>query len=423
MKLALKGNKVIWLQLLLLFVASCAMVYSSCVSLALRAGNPPIIIVLKHIAHYLIGFAVLLGCYFIIPMKWWRTLSIPAAIFIAVALVLAKVVGNGRSINIGFDFQPSEFAKTSTVLFLAWVLENKKLETFKEYAFWVLAPLGVTLLLCLMGSASATILIALIAGVILVSAQIKKRFLLYTAGIALAAILAIIGLHYSLKGLGGDSPFGRIDTVVARMERFFDNRDETTLSPEERAEKKTKEFQQETAQMAIQLGAFGKAKGPQGPGGSITREKLPNAFDDYIFCVIVEEWGILGAIAIILIYLTLFYQCILIARRCTQTYSTVTVLGLSFMIVLQAMLHILVNIGAFPVTGQTLPMISRGGSATLSVSIALGIILSINRSLDNQDQAKLAETEVAVTEEVPDMPPIEIISNEETSEDNEIREF
>ena len=150
------------------------------------------------------------------------------------------------------------------------------------------------------------------------------------------------------------------------------------MTPAEIQEKKDKDFQAQNAIEAIQLG---KLTG-RGPGNSLKRDILPNAYDDYIYSIIVEEYGLFGGIIVIWLYLWFFVRCIRIAQSCKKEYSTIVVLGLSFLIVLQAFLHILVNIGIFPVTGQTLPMISKGGSSLVIMSIAFGVILAINRTIE-----------------------------------------
>ena len=181
----------------------------------------------------------------------------------------------------------------------------------------------------------------------------------------------MIGIH-KLTGF-----FSRFDTFEARVERFVSSEDQE-MTPAEIQEKKDKDFQAQNAIEAIQLG---KLTG-RGPGNSLKRDILPNAYDDYIYSIIVEEYGLFGGIFVIWLYLWFFVRCIRIAQSCKKEYSTILVLGLSFLIVLQAFLHILVNIGIFPVTGQTLPMISKGGSSLVIMSIAFGVILAINRTIE-----------------------------------------
>jgi cell division protein FtsW len=125
---------------------------------------------------------------------------------------------------------------------------------------------------------------------------------------------------------------------------------------------------------------------PKGPGNSTQRHILPNAYDDYVYAIIVEEYGIWGAVGILLLYLILLYRAVVIARSCTRAFSMVAVLGMMSLIVFQAMLHMGVTVGILPVTGQTLPFVSLGGSSLVTTGFALGIILSISRATEERTQ-------------------------------------
>jgi cell division protein FtsW len=122
---------------------------------------------------------------------------------------------------------------------------------------------------------------------------------------------------------------------------------------------------------------------------------LPHPYSDYIFAIIIEEWGLIGAMAVIMLYLTFLFRSIALAKKCTQMFSVMTVIGLAIIIVLQAFLHILVNVGILPVTGHTLPLISLGGSSIIIMSGAFGIILSVSRTIEksNEVAAKNEEDE------------------------------
>ena len=182
--------------------------------------------------------------------------------------------------------------------------------------------------------------------------------------------------------------FSRIDTFTARVERHFSD-EEAGMSAAEQQELEDKQFQERQAREAIQLGGIlGR-----GPGNSIKRDILPNAYDDYIYSIIVEEYGLIGGAFVIFLYLWFFYRCLRIAASCKKDFSLITVLGLSTLITLQAFLHIFVNTGIIPVTGQTLPMISRGGSSLIIMSSAFGIILSVNRTIVIKDMKLKAQKE------------------------------
>jgi cell division protein FtsW len=151
-----------------------------------------------------------------------------------------------------------------------------------------------------------------------------------------------------------------------------------------------KEYQSKEAEQAIQLGGL---KG-LGPGNSIKRNTLPNPYDDYIYSIIVEEWGLIVGSLVLFLYIWFLFRCVIIAQACKKPFAALSVIGLGCLITFQALIHIAVNIGAIPETGQTLPMISHGGTAYILMSAALGIILSINRTIEiskeNEEKAKKA---------------------------------
>ena len=178
--------------------------------------------------------------------------------------------------------------------------------------------------------------------------------------------MGVVAVAFAVSVISGGKVFSRFSTFGERIERHFSGDDTAEMSAAELAEYNEKTFQADQAREAIQLGGiFGR-----GPGNSIKRDILPNAYDDYIYSIIIEEYGLMGGL-----------------------FSILTVLGLSTLITMQAFLHIFVNIGILPVTGQTLPMISRGGSALVIMSCAFGIILSVNRTIEIKDLKLKAEKE------------------------------
>ena len=225
--------------------------------------------------------------------------------------------------------------------------------------------------------------VCFISFIILICSKVPGKYLLWTVPIAIGAVGVIFTVH-ELTGA-----FSRIDTFEARVVRFVSRDDSAEMSAAELQEQRDKTFQEQQAREAIQLGGIlGR-----GPGNSIKRDILPNAYDDYIYSIIVEEYGLAGGAFVIFLYLWFFYRCLKIASSCRKDFSLIAVLGLSSLITLQALLHIFVNTGIIPVTGQTLPMISRGGSSLVIMSSAFGIILSVNRTVEIQDLRIKAEKE------------------------------
>lgn len=384
----LHGDLIIWLVILLLALISIVAVYSSSSALAYRYDTTTSAYLWKQFVFVLIGFTGLIVCYFI-PLKWYRIGSVFLLLFsigcLAYITVKGAVVNEAaRWIEIGpITFQPSEFAKIAVVLYLARILEVKNFNNFKTYALWILLPLGIVCVLCLYGSVSATAIIGITAFIILVCAGIKWRYIWMTIGIVVIC-LSMVFLIHSITG-----KFSRLDTFTARIERFFMDEDLSTMSAAEIQEYKEKTYQSEQAKEAIQLGGlFGR-----GPGNSLKKETLPHPYSDFIFTLIVEETGLFGGLIVMLLYLWFFSRCIAIARACKRLDTTIMVLGLGLLITLQAFVHILVNVDIFPVTGQTLPLVSLGGTSYLIMSCAFGIILSINRTIEVKIEIEKSKNE------------------------------
>lgn len=384
----LHGDQIIWLVILLLALISIVAVYSSSSALAYKNETSTFTYLFKQMGYVSIGFIALLICYRI-PLSWYRKGSILLLLFSAgllLYIVFKGVVLNhaARWIQLGpLSFQPSELAKIAVILYLARILETHKFDTFKEYIIWILVPLGAVCILSLIGSVSATLIIGVTAFVILICAGINWKYIAYTVGIVIVALSLVFLVH---KAFG---TFSRLDTFTARIERFFSPEDVESMSAEERQEYKEKNFQSEQAKQAIQLGGLTG----RGPGNSLKKDTLPHPYSDFIFALIVEELGLFGGLFLIMLYLWFFSRCITIAKLCTKMYSTVVVLGLGFLITLQAFIHILVNVGIFPVTGQTLPLVSLGGTSLLIMSCAFGIILSVNRTIEIKIEIEKSKNE------------------------------
>lgn len=387
-RLKLKGNGRIWIVVALLCMISLLAVYSSSSSLAYISGKSNLSFFFKQLSFVIMGMVSLAICY-MIPMKWYRLMSIPLFATSCFLLLLTILVGktiNGaeRWLSIGFiNFQPSELAKISLVLYLARVIEYKKLDTFKEYALNVLLPVGTMIALAMMGSVSVMMVMSIITFVILVIAGVKWSHLFKTIliGIGMLAFAVVLNKIFDIDALK------RLDTAESRITVMFSkDKDKEEMTPEERQRMEDKTFQADMAALAIANGGiFGK-----GPGNSEQKNLLPHPYSDFIFAIIVEEYGYLSFIVMGL-YIWLYVNCVLIARKCSKKFSAITVIGLGFLISTQAFLHILVNVGFLPVTGQTLPLVSLGGSAYLILSGAFGIILSVSRTTEMQNCRQVAE--------------------------------
>lgn len=375
----LKGDKVIWIIVLALSLISIAAVYSSSSSLAFREGKTTFSFLLKQMRFVIFGLTTLYICYRI-PLGWYRKFAYLGMV-VSIGLLIATIA-MGTTLNdaerwisiFGVSFQPSEVTKIALMLYLAKVIEDRSFDTFKEFSIWVLAPLGITLLLILNGSASTALILGGLSFLILVIGGVKWSHLFKSAGIAILILLLAVFLNQAF-GL-----FPRIQTLVSRIENFVVKKDiDKDLTPQEKQKLLDKTFQADMSKIAIaSANIIGK-----GPGKSTQRYVLPHPYSDFIYSIIVEEWGLIGGVTVLFLYLWFLFRCIAIARNCTKMFSAILVIALGLLIATQAMLHILVNVSLLPVTGHTLPLISLGGTSLIIMSSAFGIILAVSRSVES----------------------------------------
>ena len=391
----LRGDKVIWTVVLLLSLTSLAAVYSSSCSLALREGKTTFDILLRQLSSIVLGLTALYICYKI-PLKYYRSFA-NILMLVSIGLLIATIFV-GKSINsasrwieiFGLSFQPSEIAKICTILYIAKIVEKNNLETFKKFTLLILVPVSIVLVLILWGSASQALLLAFICCLILYISDVKRSHLLKSAGIIGAGLILILLLHFSF-GI-----FGRIDTAISRIKNNdTEQLNNKNLSPEDRKELENSTFQKRMAKVAVSsAGIIGK-----GPGKSTQRYVLPHPYSDFIYAIIVEEYGLIGGVIVLMLYLWLLFRCMTLAYSCTKPFSRIVVIGLGLMITFQALLHMMVNVTLIPVTGHTLPLVSLGGTSIIIMGGAFGIILSISRTIEITKENNTKKIEVNVGEE------------------------
>lgn len=397
----LKGDKVIWMIVVILAMVSVLAVFSSSSYLAASRDVSKTTIFFEQIKSVLIGFAALFICY-LIPLKVYRFSSF---IFfgISVAMLLLLFVpslqdaknGAVRGLKVaGHTIQVFEFAKVGVILYLAKALEiwEDSLYKFKDFALKIILPIGAVCLIVFVNSVSSALLIALVSFLVLFFLDVRGRNLAITLAIAVAAGLLMVGTYHAifeghpdLQKTAIGKVFNRVPTAEKRIFKFINGDEEeqvaANMSEMEKQRIEDEQRQSTNAKIAISEGGLiGK-----GPGKSTQRYSLSMAFSDFIYAFIIEEYGlILGGIGVIALYLVFLFRCIRLCGRCKKTYSSAMVIGLSFLIICQAFLHILVNVRLLPITGHTLPLISHGGTAYLVLCGVFGIILSINKQLDKQ---------------------------------------
>ena len=401
MKNFIKGDKIIWFIVIMLWMVSLVAVFSSGSFLA-RGGQTGIEktnVLFEQLRSIAMGCGALLLCYFLNIGVYRKIAPIAFGISILMLLMLfvpglrAETNGAVRGLKIaGHTLQVFEFVKVGTVLFIAWVIEKyaDEMYLFKDYLLKLLIWIILVCVLILPNSFSSALLIAVVSFMMMFFMEIRGSHLWLTAGGAVALVILLFLVYHLSLGLFGDKAndvgiFNRMATVENRIKSFASDDDDSTLdlsklTPAQLQKIDNENRQSENAKIAIaEGGIFGK-----GAGHSTQRFTLSMAFSDFIFSIIVEEYGLVGGIFVIALYLIFLFRCISIARKCTAPFSQALVLGLAFLIMTQAFLHILVNVRLIPITGHTLPLISHGGTAFLVLSGAIGMILSVSRTIDKQ---------------------------------------
>ena len=364
----LKGDKVIWAIVLALSIFSILVVYST-------AGW-------KFLFSHLIKLSI--GLFFLyqvhkIKFKYFAKIGVLGFVVSIILLILVFIMGvtvNGASrwLSIaGFQFQPSDIAKLSILLFMARQLSKyrNEIKDFTKLFLYVLAPLIVICALILPNNFSTSALIFLNGLVLMYVGRVKIKYIASIIGIGFIGALLIYGFAKTYpKSTNKIMP--RSTTWINRIDSFISN---------EKKQELDQDYQQQQALVAIYNGGFSGV----GPGKSTQRNILPYSSSDFIFAIMVEEYGfIIGAVMPILFYLILFYRALRIAIKITSVFGGLLCVGLMFSLVFQAFINMLVSVGFLPVTGQTLPLISMGGTSILFTCITVGIILSVSNDTSDR---------------------------------------
>lgn len=386
----LKGDKVIWSFVALLALFSFMPVFSASSNLAYQnhgTGNTLSFLV-KHLAHLGIGF-VMIYLVHRVPYHYFRTISRVA--LPVVWLLLAYTLFRGQVIDganasrwiqvpfVGITFQTSTLASIVLMVFVARYLSKNRDEviTFKSSLINLWVPVFLTLILILPANFSTAALIFAMVIMLVFIGQYPLKYIFSIVGMGVAALAFFILVAKAYP----DAFPHRVDTWMSRIDNF------TTDKPGE------DDYQIEKAKIAI---ASGNVYG-LGPGKSVQKNFLPQSSSDFIYAIIVEEWGLLGGLGVMLLYLLLFFRFIIAAHKANSIFGKLLVVGLGFPIVFQALTNMAVAVELFPVTGQTLPLISSGGSSIWMTCIALGIILSVTKKEEEiaeelSDKLKRQET-------------------------------
>lgn len=377
---SLKGDKVIWALVALLALVSFMPVFSASSNLAYAGqgtGNTLGYLV-KHFLHLTMGFFIIYQVHKV-PFHYYRKLSLILLPFLWVLLGYTLFFGvekgsARRWVEVaGVSFQPSTFAFVLLMVFVARYLAKNREAPFafrnSVYELWI--PVAVTLLLILPANFSTA---AFLFAMVCMLAYVGKYPLKYLAiifGICLLGLALFVGTGKALQAINPDkvpSIFQRVTTWEKRLQRYSDDE---LKNPDEL-------YQIERAKTAIASGGIYGL----GPGKSVQKNFLPQSSSDFIYAIIVEEFGLIGGIGLLLLYLLLLFRLVVGAHKATNFYGKLLIIGLGFPIVFQAFINMGVAVELLPTTGQTLPLISSGGSSIWVICFAIGIILNVTKKDD-----------------------------------------
>lgn len=378
-----KGDRVIWIVYFFLCAISLIEVYSAASTLTYKTGDfwSPLI---KQAA-FLGGGTFLVVFIHLIPCRMFKVVPVVLLPIFAIVLPLTMLFGESennasRWIDMGFfQFQPSEFAKMAVVMAVAQLLSVFQREDGADKRAFT-CILIITVFFCLMILPENFSTAALLLGVVVIMMFVGRVSLLQLGKLfgtlALTALIAVASIKYlsSVTDISKIPLMHRVETWTNRIDRFLDNKNEIDF---DHPEKYNIEDNAQEAHAHIAV-CTGKLIGCM-PGNSVERDFLSQAFSDFIYAIIIEEMGLVGGVFVIFLYIILLFRAGRIASMCERNYPAFLVLGLALMMVTQAMFNMAVAVGFFPVTGQPLPLISRGGSSLLMYSICIGMILSVSR--------------------------------------------
>ncbi len=370
----IKGDKVIWLVVIILSIFSLLTVYSSTGTLSYKyqSGNTEYYMI-KHFLILIFGFALMYFAHLIKYTNYSRIFQI--ALYIAIPLlILTLIIGLSlheakRYLPLPFNlsFQTSDLAKLTLIMYLARLLTKKQeeIKDFKSAFIPLMVPVLIVCALILPANFSTAAMLFFTSLILMFIGRVKLKYLFSLIGISLGILIIFLVILYNLPG----EKQGRLWTWKHRVEQFVNNDGEDV-------------YQVEQSKIAIASGGLiGK-----GPGNSTQRNFLPHPYSDFIFSIIVEEYGLAGGGFIVLLYMVLFFRAVKIITKIPRNFGAFLTFGVSFSLVFQAMINMGVAVNLLPVTGQPLPLVSMGGTSIWFTSLSIGIILSVSKEVGKDKQ-------------------------------------
>lgn len=381
-----KGDRVIWGIVVILTLASLLVVYSSTGSLAYKYSKSTESYLFKQFAFIILGVLIIYFAHRVNYTLYSRVAKLLFALSIPLLIYTyffgTKLNEGSRWITlpvINMTFQTSDMAKLALFMYLSRQLSRRQndIKDFKKGFLPIIIPVAIICLLIAPANLSTAILIAGTSFMLMFIGRVNTKHMLLTLGIALLPVLILLTLavkyydkkEHKARDLPSVLSVGRVPTWVSRIQTFIYSNKE---------DENEKLYQVNQAKIAIAGGGwFGR-----GPGNSNARNFLPHSYSDFIFAIILEEYGLAGGAFMVFIYLLFLYRCIRVYRKCPYAFGAFLALALSFMLVIQAMANMGVNVNIFPNTGVTLPLVSMGGSSFLFTCLSIGIILSVARNVE-----------------------------------------
>ena len=379
-----KGDRWIWLIIILLSLISVMAVYSATGTLAYKRGEAvEKLLLTKHLIFVLLGIGMIYISH-LLDYRYYAGIS-KILMIVTIPLLLYTLIF-GANVNdasrwvkipvIGLTFQTSDLAKLALITFLARMLTKKQenIKDVKESFIPIMGSVCVVFVLIALANLSTALMLFGVSILLLIIGRIsiKQISLVCVGGAILLMFVVFLG--------------PRRATYASRIKSF--------LHPEMQHSDKT--FQADQAKIALATGGvFGK-----GPGNSTQRNFLPHPYSDFIFAIIIEEWGTFGGMVIMMLYLVLLYRCIKIVTRAPKAFGALLAAGLSFSLTIQAFANMAVAVGLGPVTGVPLPLVSMGGTSMIFTSVAFGIILSVSRDVEENIAGKTTADKTKVSNKV-----------------------
>ena len=410
----LKGDKVIWIVALILGIISVIVVYSATSVLVVSKyeGNTGRMM-MKHVGMLLFGFLMMIGASRINYKRYAKIallLMIPCLALLLYTLVFGRNINDAsRSINLGgFSFQPSEMAKIILITYLARqiIMMEGSVYKFKDFLIKLAAPILLTAALIFSENLSTAVILIAVCMVLLFIGRVKFLHIMALVGLCVVGMGVYLGYdavktsiqnNHGMKAQQEAIAQGKSSEVYKEKQNRIQTWANRLKSMGEDKEKvdpfDDKHLQRTYADIAVASSSIlGK-----GPGKSEQRNFLPHPYSDFIYAIIVEEYGLVGAFIVLLLYVILFTRVLRIVIKRPLTFGALMAFGLGFLVILQAMINMGVSIGLLPVTGQPLPLVSMGGTSLMATGLIIGMILSVTRSMEDEEMNKEQEIQ-AITE-------------------------